>query len=491
MSYPAARPAERFGLPACAAIGIAVGAAALAALELQKDLSIFTVLVLFLFPATLWCPDRTRAQMILMILSFCVGRSFYVGEVYAGHHGGSQGLGEFFLSDVWLMLLLASWGTSKGDGGVKGISRLDCAVLALLLWCLVSVVAAGGTLLGFADLLRIVKVTLLYFYLSRNLRDETEVKIVCYTLLFTLAAQALSIIYMYLGGTMPFNHFQNAEMEEAELFTMRRIGGTLGITGTAVFFELMIPLAISFIFFAAGRALTLLAWPLFVLGMISVVFTASRTSIAVLFLAVLILWPWAFLRERARRVQLLSFAAVFLVLMAFFAWMALPRLEASYMNHSMEARGSYTVIAKEIIADRPVFGVGLNSFYENAPRYSGFRGAVSQLYGVHNVYLSFGAETGLAGIVILGWIFVEALVFAFTNQRRGTPFVRALSLGIAAALCGSFLISSNLGMGFKYLYTIWSYLWLFLALLAAMHRMVKKEGNAAGGGTPAKWREGA
>ncbi len=91
--------------------------------------------------------------------------------------------------------------------------------------------------------------------------------------------------------------------------------------------------------------------------------------------------------------------------------------------------------------DYPVLGSGLGSFAAVFPRYSG-QGTVQSYTHAHNDYLEFAAETGIAGISLLGLIVLLSFLAALRAQKlRNDPVMRGISfaslMGITALMIHS------------------------------------------------------
>jgi len=95
---------------------------------------------------------------------------------------------------------------------------------------------------------------------------------------------------MYFGGIMPFHFFQNVDIEEAESFTVRRVGSTLGgSSAAAAFFELMVPLALALTFWSKKHIYSLLMGGVSFLSLFALSFTFSRTGLITISLSIVFL----------------------------------------------------------------------------------------------------------------------------------------------------------------------------------------------------------
>ena len=469
------------GIPEMAG-GCLLGYVTLYLLEQPADtLLYFIVSWCGLFGSFLF-PNRFQISIILLIISISIGRPFYFGEISSMHKGGALSPTEFYLSDFWLLVLV---GYRLFDVKARFLIhqqwwRIDFAIVMLLVWCIFSAIASDHRFLGFAEVIKMLKVTLLYFLISR-IREKSDIVTLCIGLLVALILQSTMVAYLYFGGEMPFNLFQNVDIEEVSEFEARRIGSTLGGSASvAMFFELLIPIAFSLYLCKVGSVyykgviiiVTLLAF-----GAMSCTF--SRTGLATLCVSILT-FSWYIIKCKGLGISLLKLMlgiSILVPMLGVYVASILPRLDRDYLDRSKEYRAIYNEIAELMVYDNPIVGVGLNSFYENVQRYGGYRIANMELYGVHNVYLAFAAEAGLPCILILIWIYIESFLLAKRSMVSTHLFIKALSGGILAAITGLFFVSNNMEMGFKYAVPIWWYLWILLGILVAISKFDQQSLN--------------
>ncbi len=77
-------------------------------------------------------------------------------------------------------------------------------------------------------------------------------------------------------------------------------------------------------------------------------------------------------------------------------------------------RFSWWKTALRMIADKPLFGVGLGNFGSAFLNYKS--GALNSLYA-HNFFLQTGAETGVAGLLVLVWFLIKVLKRGKTTDK--------------------------------------------------------------------------
>ncbi|MDP1612383.1 MAG: O-antigen ligase family protein [Sulfuritalea sp.] len=91
----------------------------------------------------------------------------------------------------------------------------------------------------------------------------------------------------------------------------------------------------------------------------------------------------------------------------------------------------------------PVFGSGLGSYHAVYPRFTGPEVPINPTHA-HNDYLQFLAETGVAGILLLGSVVGLSLFAALRAQYlRGDPLARGLAFGVVMGITAILIHSTT------------------------------------------------
>jgi len=144
-----------------------------------------------------------------------------------------------------------------------------------------------------------------------------------------------------------------------------------------------------------------------------------------------------------------------------FTWKMLKEREFIAFQNLLGSfgRGTYWHEAMSVIAAKPVFGFGLNTYSIVVRRFKEGWGGYP-----HNCYLQMTAELGIVGLSAFLWIFVRLYRTFFQALQRTIDLeIRALLVGTAAGLTG-FLIHSAFDT-FFYSVQLGAMMWLIMGLL--------------------------
>ena len=167
----------------------------------------------------------------------------------------------------------------------------------------------------------------------------------------------------------------------------------------------------------------------------SIVLTGSRAVIPAVLFGFVVAVLTARRSEVARRqiwrtvtVGMAFVAASFLVWNPLESLESVARILTSDDTISSDGRIRLWSVAWRMWQEHPVLGVGIGQYRAVADQY--VFGGVSNI--AHNTYLSFLAETGLVGFVILISLPLAVFIRVIRSRRRGNAFAPLLALGLAA-----------------------------------------------------------
>jgi O-antigen ligase len=400
-----------------------------------------------------------------------------------------------FVISPW-HLSAAPYATPYWSGYVKGweITALDAVALSILLgtrarWprlylitpfllyifvVLLAVFQAKFGALAFSYVFQLVRVFILFLAAHRVAASPEGEYALLRGLILGLCVQAGYALWAKAGGAL-------------------QTGGSLGhqnLLGFVSHMALMPALAL----FLSGRS-SRLAFAGVVAGLIAVILTASRATIAFSAVGlVLTLLGCISLGFTARKAMVGAVGALVLLASIPLANATLEQRFAvqrtSFLEEDRE-REAFEEAALAMLAAKPM-GVGPNHyvFIANTEGYSA-RAGVSWAFGsrstnVHNSYLLVAAETGYLGLTAFLGLIGTALAYAFhtaIRYRRQAGSERLIGLG-----CG--ILALSLHAIFEWMFVVFPAQYLFAATLGLIAGRRSFYVMAAKS-TPAKGRSGA
>jgi O-antigen ligase len=165
----------------------------------------------------------------------------------------------------------------------------------------------------------------------------------------------------------------------------------------------------------------------------------SQSSFAALFAGTLIaaafVWRW-------RTAIVLGGAVVAVLAIA----LVIPTSRDSVVNqskrgldHATSGRWGQVTTGLHIAGDHPFWGVGVGAFKRAYADRTGLKGKEPKKGASHNTPVTVAAETGIPGVLLLGWLLVAALLAAF---RRAGPSLEGRTALIAGVSLGAIAVHS-------------------------------------------------
>lgn len=307
----------------------------------------------------------------------------------------------------------------------------DLPVLALLLIFLLGATVAIEP----APVLRTCALWTLFYLVYLHARSFTPSQIRGVVLAFAAGAAVLGAI-----GLVTVLASGEFDVGGGGRFTAGRATGTFGDPNYyAAMLALAVLPALALLLHRPARAWWLA--PAVALGAAAIVFSLSRGGMLNLGFGLLVLLLW-----RRARTALLAIVVVVVALTALDAnpvvgsqeYLVVTERFGSLTNSDLEAvsrRPDIWRTAIDVTAENPLIGVGLNQFRFAASR-RGLTEYGAPIENVHNMPLSFAAETGLLGLVAFLVLVGQLLArnVRALRSREALPF--ALALGFLAALVG-------------------------------------------------------
>jgi hypothetical protein len=190
-----------------------------------------------------------------------------------------------------------------------------------------------------------------------------------------------------------------------------------------------------------------LLWAVGSLPLIVALYLTGSRSVIGAALAGLVALGLIAVRQRAAAVRgLIVFATLAVVVMVVsYQWIIGRDVAGTLARQSLTIRGELVRAGVQVVAARPVFGIGLDRFFLVAGDYASpeLRALWQGRLNPHNDFLRFAAELGLVGLVLFLWILFGASARIWHGLRRRDARLAGVAGGLVAFLVTS-LVSNPL-----------------------------------------------
>jgi putative inorganic carbon (hco3(-)) transporter len=324
----------------------------------------------------------------------------------------------------------------------------------------------------------IFKAYIIFYYFLNAIRSDEFLRRISHVFALMLFTQAVIVFEQKFVGSIFTEEFMGRRISIVSLVgleKMTRVGGTLTHPNElAMFINLFLP---AVIFFTLSEPKKL--WKLFfivtiVLAVIVEVWTASRGGWTGLVFS-MVISTYLLLMKRGYNLVKVTMITAFI---GAFAFTTLFATSSTFRNRltgedygTAELRYPLMAVAKNMISQKPLTGVGLNIYtaemqqYDNTPEY------VSKEYPhpVHNTYLLTAAESGVPTLVAFMALLSIVLYRAFRVMWKAKGNAEFMAVGILGAFI-SWSMHNIVNMDHIFMnYSIW----VLMGLLAAIEHMVK------------------
>ena len=312
--------------------------------------------------------------------------------------------------------------------------------------------------------LRVYVEYIFWFFVAGNLllnKDQARALINWLVALGTLVA--LHGFYQYIIGVqIPTTWLDSTETVRTRVFS---IVGSPNVLGS--FLVLLIPITVSQLLSARGRAQKYLYALCLAPMVLSLIFTFSRGAWLAMVGALIIyglIYNWRILFALA----VTAYAAPKLIpgIASRIGYMLSPAYLLSSARAGRVARWNMAI---NKVNNNPLTGEGFGRFGGAVAA----RHIPSSNY-VDNFYLKTAAESGLIGIAALAWLLLSGVRCALNTYRRLTdPYLKGLAGGLIAGLLGVLLHN-----GVENIFEVpmmTTYFWLLLGMTAALPHLEGQE----------------
>jgi len=480
-------------LSACALAGVSVGflLLILSSREVRWPIG-FTVLLLF---AILLAIVKQKKMFLLcaLFISFVIRTNINLWLPHATRFltgsGTTSTAVELFAFDPALILLSFYILLTRNKNKFKEFKTSDIASLLFLFFCILSLFNSFYPNLTLVRLPVMLRMPLIYYCVSRGLTTERELKTLAWVIIALVFLESgLAILQTAFGSSQWMASIMERQEQvsfvEAGAFEARRATGTIGYTTVfAQWIGMLSPLALAFAVFCRGNLTRLTAGITYTLAVIALILAVSRAewiNLPIVFAIFLAIW---FRKAKINRPSsALVFAAIFVVvvLVVGFQYNLIVARLTGPDSESAYSRLPMMKVAARVIANNPIFGVGLHNYTQVMRSYGSAELLPGWNFGVHNSFLYLLAETGifcLVTMLFLWFITFKRLIFCLKNDDS---FLWKLAAGMLCGLTALF-IHSQVEEGFHIHQALNTMLWAYFGFAAALKAMVVRQGRAKEG----------
>lgn len=375
------------------------------------------------------------------------------------HLGGAMGIDlslSFICATVLYGILLYERYQAPEMHRIRYNRSLVWTQVVFMLAGLMTLVNAHDAVLVFYEM---VKLTVLFFFslLMMNLRDEKQLRTVLFFLSLGVLTQALFAFYQYkTGRSLGLKVFGEQPLVEQYLgFAASRATGTIGHPNIlAYYFEILLPLIFAVLLVEERKLAQIWYLLVLILGLGGMLVTLSRAGWATIplsFFAVFVI----LVKDRWYRWRTVFEVVVGIACLSIFIYYFFPIIEKRYFYEdygSAATRIPLNRAAMSVIAQFPIFGVGLNNMAEVFRRYD-TTGAAMMITGsaphvVHNLYLSVWTDMGTVGFAAFLAFLACIFLVAWRLLGQVSRWKQGVLVGIMAGLLAH-LFHGLVDPGFK------------------------------------------
>jgi putative inorganic carbon (HCO3(-)) transporter len=423
-------------------------------------------------------PSRLLVFLLSLSIPFAaVGHIFLKRDEY--HALATPGI-TFGVVDCILLLLYAIWFcrlATRNSAKARVFFTTNILALGFILINSVSIVNSADRMLSVFELMRMIKIYFVFFYISNAIDFEDFGCIVAGLLLGVSVQSGLGIAQYLTNSTLGMSALGGAEENMSIIMGGRedlRVAGTiLHPNQYALYLCALLPLALSLLLSVQQKALARASSAAtFAIGLVAILLSFSRTGWICLALAVALQLLYILLTGKmTSRIFLgLSVAACTVTsIVLVFSRQIVDRMFASDPE-ALTIRSDLMRLAWAMIREHPLIGIGINNFARLQQHWDPI--GVSVVRNVHNLYALTWAETGLFGLLIfLGFLF-SLFGMLVRPLRSSNAFIRMMALGLGAGLLG-FAVDGL--ADYSYRLEVGNMLFWFLAgLTVTVHRISQK-----------------
>ncbi len=339
-----------------------------------------------------------------------------------------------------LLVLYPLWVIQSASSGfrIRHQPIFGIPMLIYLAFVAFSGFAAEVPILTFFDLFNLLQGYGLFFYLANRVRERRDILFCLMVLVAIVLTQSVLVFGLASLGSRAYGQRYDFGPLSLSVWEDGRIAGSLvsAVLCGSVLAFLWLPIVALTLSYKekVGWWLALLAT---LAGTLAVILTQTRGALLTMLIGASILGGALLWRSWLPRWTVYSILAVMLVGIVPFAKVVQDRVLGDDSG-SAESRTHLSLLALELIRDRPLFGYGSGNCHLAAQSYadqSSYRG--EWYYTIHSKYLLTWVETGFFGLVSFLALLFNAMRYGISAWLSRDPLFSPIGLAIAAGLLGS------------------------------------------------------
>lgn len=385
---------------------------------------------------------------------------------------GSLGGFGVSLTTLSLALLYALWMAELLAGAKRwphSLIRQSLAPAAYLAVVTLSVLVASDVYLALFEVVLLLQAFLLFVYVVGTVRTRQDLLFIVSLLLVGLVLESLAIVGVRMvGHTISFGPI-------SVKVAGSRVGGTLGHPNFAgSYLGLLMALALGLMLTDSRALYRWLAVVAFGLGGVALLFTFSRGAWLAFAVSAIVLCLLAWHRGWLSLTFVAVLALFVLMLALLYPDVIMARL-FGVDGGAAQSRLPLMQLARQMIRDHPLLGVGANNFAHVVTDYITPGFARAWISTVHNKYLLVWSETGILGLVTFVGFLLVTIRRGWQSYLKDDSFLSPLALGLMAGLIGHmFHLTVDI---FRHRPQV-QLLWLIAGLIAAIRIMGDDEAQS-------------
>ncbi len=399
---------------------------------------------------------RFLIAVLILTLPLVIDKTINVDSL---HQGGAKGF-VISLHDIALAFLFIIWINDivvNRKSGIRFFKRFTIVVLGIISMAALSMIKAADRMFAIYELIEIFKMYLIMIYIANYIAESGDIKyVVTFLIIGLLIEGVLVLIELASGSPLNMTVLGTKSAVDTIEFSKHRVGGTLGgANGLAWYLDYILPLVFAVIINRIRKSYRIILTFVFLLGVISLIFTFSRGGwIAFLIGSSIVL---LFYLRRLPMIKKLYIAVVIILILGVSLMLILSVPNPIKERFTVDDRGSaysrvkLAEVAFAMIKSNPVIGVGLNNYTLVHHEYDYGVDKITSYYPVpvHNVFLQLAAEIGIPGvvffIVFIFLIYINSSRYVLSSDGFGGCILTGIMGGITAGLVQAMVENSSLG----------------------------------------------